>query len=428
MDHRCAPAHTREILRWRKSFASRQPNVYPNEDQRLQVGPKESTVDVFLDSGSLHLGPPHRYRALRTFLEKAKVSKSSVKEDPTSDQISIVDDRCDPAPSVAIAGNEYASFSRAWNHPAYFNNPPPGLHVNVSGFNAESLYRHLKRPRKDTADRRIIYAMDLNPTTALAIIMNVASLHVTEPRGFVLEFHIPYFALRTDKESRRDERGLRKCRYIQAPGGSRRHQECIYEAQISLMVFGMGEFFWTAYCFVDTYYSRQESTGSYLRKKSDAPSGGYLKQESPIWDPRYYFLTVLSIRLSQVSLEWTALVQTLEENLDPHSDVDDLSTGVEWTKQRTQTIGAVRQLRNCLGKLLATWNAFDSEQSTYFGLDEEGALFDQFRGLFSYLREKAAELKCLYMTLEQRVETLEKTNLHILSYWQVMMMSKNFSI
>jgi hypothetical protein len=87
---------------------------------------------------------------------------------------------------------------------------------------------------------------------------------------------------------------------------------------MSLIVFGVDEYSWTAYFFVDTYYGKQDSTSHYLQKKLDAPSGGYTGHNSPVWDPRYYFLTVLSIRLSQVTLEWSSLVQTIEANLDPH--------------------------------------------------------------------------------------------------------------
>lgn len=118
--------------------------------------------------------------------------------------------------------------------------------------------------------------------------------------------------------ARQDLRGLRTCRYLRPPSQAQDTWECIFETQISFGIFGSDEFFWTAYCFVDTYGSNQESNDQYLQRKLDAPSGGSVKQESPIWEPRYYFLTVFSMRLSQVTMEWTVLVQALEKELDSY--------------------------------------------------------------------------------------------------------------
>ncbi|KAL5365028.1 hypothetical protein BJX96DRAFT_6504 [Aspergillus floccosus] len=261
-----------EASRWRRSFSHRQFQLYPKVEQRLQVGPRESVVDVFLDCGSLQLGPPQRYEPLRAFLEKAKtmVSSSSQKAVSPSEAIAIVDDRCDPTPIVSRPGSDAVSYVRTWTD-GYINEPPPGMNVKVAALTAEGLYRHLRKTKKDVYERRIIYATDLSPTMALAIIMNVAYTHLPEIRsyfdrhigfhpymkvsmsqGFVLEFHIPHFVLRIDQEARRDERGLRKCRYVQASNASKHRRECIYEAQMSLIVFGVDEFFWTAYFFVDT--------------------------------------------------------------------------------------------------------------------------------------------------------------------------------
>lgn len=94
-------------------------------------------------------------------------------------------------------------------------------------------------------------------------------------------------------------------------------QECIYEAQLSLILFGVDDFFWTAYFCGDTYFTGKPTTETYLENRVDAPSGGQRTVDWPIWDPRYYFLYVLSIRISQITREWTVLVQTLENYLDP---------------------------------------------------------------------------------------------------------------
>lgn len=100
----------------------------------------------------------------------------------------------------------------------------------------------------------------------------------------------------------------------------------------------------------------------------------------------------------------------------PQSEINDVSLpsflerdpGLEKTKQRTWTLCLLRRLRNCLAKLITTWQAFDSDQSAYFDLDMPGLLPDKFRERFSHMRGKAAELRALHLTLEQRIETLEK--------------------
>jgi len=103
--------------------------------------------------------------------------------------------------------------------------------------------------------------------------------------------------------------------------------------------------------------------------------------------------------------------------------VDD-DPGMERTKQRAWTIGALRRLRNALGKLVTVWHNFDAEQRGYFDLGADGALFTKFRELFSYIGEKVTELKLLHLTLEQRIEMLEKTNEQVLNYWQVLVLGK----
>ncbi|PWY66819.1 hypothetical protein BO94DRAFT_330267 [Aspergillus sclerotioniger CBS 115572] len=80
-------------FRWNKKFLLRQPELYPDEDQRLRIAPNKSEIDAFLEYGKLDLEPPGRYRVLRAFLENAKklFPVSSAVED-----VAIVDDRCDP--------------------------------------------------------------------------------------------------------------------------------------------------------------------------------------------------------------------------------------------------------------------------------------------------------------------------------------------
>lgn len=135
-------------------------------------------------------------------------------------------------------------------------------------------------------------------------------------RKIVLQFHLPHYVLRPDSTNHSDPRGLRKARYFRPPGTIL--QDCIYESQLSLIIFVVDDFFWTAHFCGDTYYTGEDTVQDLLKARSDGPSGGQLPRNLPIWDPRYYFLTVLSIRMYQVTAEWTVLVQVLESYLDSH--------------------------------------------------------------------------------------------------------------
>lgn len=95
--------------------------------------------------------------------------------------------------------------------------------------------------------------------------------------------------------------------------------EQVHEAQISFLVAGIDEWYWTAYCCVDKYFGSEETIQSYLDKQLDAPIGGYGRlTEFPVWNPREYFLIVLSRRIRQVTREWSSLVVTLEERLQSY--------------------------------------------------------------------------------------------------------------
>ena len=131
--------------------------------------------------------------------------------------------------------------------------------------------------------------------------------------GYAMEFHLPYYALRHGTSIKADARGLRRsgeffCRRL----GSREH---LYEAQISVLVTGVDEWFWTAYCFADTYFGSDESIQYYHKNKLDALAGGEKSARFPVWNPREYFLSILSRRLKQVTKEWSNVIEALEMRL-----------------------------------------------------------------------------------------------------------------
>jgi hypothetical protein len=95
----------------------------------------------------------------------------------------------------------------------------------------------------------------------------------------------------------------------------------VYEVQLSLLVFGIDDFFWTAYFCEDAYFRASNPIAEHLQDMGDGPSSGARMSKFPIWDPRYYFLYTLVIRMSQVTMEWSTIVDILAGYLDKHVSV-----------------------------------------------------------------------------------------------------------
>ena len=104
-----------------------------------------------------------------------------------------------------------------------------------------------------------------------------------------MEFHLPYYALRTirgESNDRKDPRDLRRSADFgfddpSEPGT----QQVLFEAQISLLVTGVDEWFWTACLCVDTYFEDDDSVhraSSYHSTLNDALIGGYLSLVSDL--------------------------------------------------------------------------------------------------------------------------------------------------
>lgn len=83
-----------------------------------------------------------------------------------------------------------------------------------------------------------------------------------------------------------------------------------------MVVFGTDEFFWTAYFCEDAYFRDNNPTSQHLQDMADGPSSGTRPTRFPIWDPRYYFLDVLVIRMGQITMEWSMMSEILASSLD----------------------------------------------------------------------------------------------------------------
>ena len=93
-------------------------------------------------------------------------------------------------------------------------------------------------------------------------------------------------------------------------------KEYLYESQISLLISGIDEWFWSAYLCLDTFFEGKENLTSYCSYDSDALIDGAMRPNRfPIWNPRQNFLFKFSRRFRQATKEWTAIVRNLESRL-----------------------------------------------------------------------------------------------------------------
>ncbi len=100
--------------------------------------------------------------------------------------------------------------------------------------------------------------------------------------GFALGFHLPSYALREGPTRQIDARGLRRHADFIPDHSTPGISEYLYEAQISVVVTGIDEWFWTAYCCTDTHFGSEETVQYYHKNGLDAPTGGEKSTVYPI--------------------------------------------------------------------------------------------------------------------------------------------------
>lgn len=105
-----------------------------------------------------------------------------------------------------------------------------------------------------------------------------------------------------------------------SPNAASRGGDAIYyhEAQLSLLIFGVDEWLWTAYCCPDTYFGSEKYAEEDFDdgNGADPNAGGAVMIEQPVWNPREYYLMLLQRRMSQATHEWTELVNAFTERMD----------------------------------------------------------------------------------------------------------------
>lgn len=216
-----------------------------------------------------------------------------------------------------------------------------------------TLFRALDQPRFDNnekpdADQRRMLFVDLEPYHILALAETASdrqlpvlrdaiqkhlaletSLRVHIPfKGismFHLELHLPYFALRQSTRLISSHiRSKRQCIDLsflttRSNGGPSQPRYKIFEAQISFVISGWEDSRWVAWSFIDNYFAKEELLDldgyHYNGFVEDPISKGQLDQNTPLENPREYFLVILKIRAEQVLKEWEHVVQTIKRNV-----------------------------------------------------------------------------------------------------------------
>lgn len=142
-----------------------------------------------------------------------------------------------------------------------------------------------------------------------------------------MEFHIPYFALRSSSpkdypqtvaNSPLRERIDISFLQMKYPNSLCDEKNTIYEAQFSFVICGEDDTRWVAYAFADTALDDDNLADNGFSDEAFRPDPilpSHLDANLPIWDPRHYFLRILEFRITQLLSEWEYLVRTIERRI-----------------------------------------------------------------------------------------------------------------
>ncbi|KAL9625601.1 MAG: hypothetical protein Q9160_000314 [Pyrenula sp. 1 TL-2023] len=218
---------SRHSCQWDKKFCARRNashkaediHILDNADPKIpnSRGPQEASTETliqkFFKVQPSILDPPcFNFRALKTFLGMAdfKEAKATSQSAPISRRkVALVDDRRD-----RMGGEELV---RNWDSETYSRRPPEGHEIFVEALDEVELYAHL--------------------------LQKVSSLQLQDFVGFSMEFHLPYLALR-EGPPHGDPRRLRKW-FQMLRMQDTNVADIFYEAQISVLLVGVDEWFWT---------------------------------------------------------------------------------------------------------------------------------------------------------------------------------------
>jgi hypothetical protein len=250
--------------------------------------------------------------------------------------------------------------------------------------------------------------------------------------SYALEFHIPYYAIRrgsckTDTRNL-NHKPLRASRILPLALGDGPNDLYYYEAQLSFLVTGVDEWRYTSYCCVDTYFGSEPDHQAYLEMPApiEPAAGGLRALERPLWNPREFFLDILSFRIEQAVTESQALVDSFEERmnayvsepttvsyetqsanpqlkrdeaLDYFLDDEKLSR----TKELTHTVSTIQRFHDCYTRTIQAWEVFERDEIQAFDLQGFDALRDRWRRHLLAINGQIANLRSCTIRLHQHL-------------------------
>ncbi|KAG4415773.1 hypothetical protein IFR04_011073 [Cadophora malorum] len=334
---------------------------------------------------------------------------------------------------------------------------------------ARRLYSELLNPRTNlgpeiNAERRLIYITDLDPACALGLAATASRFQASYLRdciyrylasrtfigiqtrtagfpGFAMEFHLPYYARRrmiptpnAHRDARlRNGKPLRRSEEVihlsLDPLHPRLERDYIHEAQVSIMVIGIDDWFWTAYCFADVYFKGEEHTEQVHvmhRNNADPHSCGKYFLDRPIWNPRHYFLRSLSCRMEQVKQEWYNTIFQLFEDIEPCiyaftrgelGQGESIDLDITQRKGFRWVIRVLRQFTHVLSKTIDSWDTFKDGEIRYLNLPDSESLADASWGnLLAAIDKDVIELRDLRSSLQHKTELFENMTNSIVTH------------
>ncbi|MCJ1308189.1 hypothetical protein MMC25_001841 [Agyrium rufum] len=286
------------VFVWDPKFTTKQESSYQLEKVQIEDHAQilgSSLLEVFLGAQKFDLAPPqYQSHRMRSFMKKVKLE--DLVNTASRSHLACIDERCD---RTGWTGHKQF-YTRDWLQ--YTDYPPAGECQQRKLLSAQGLYTELRKKDRYTrgAERRILFIENPDPSYMLALAASVPVLQAAVlreflerivdyrvfvgvsmlPSGFSMEFQLPYYVLRHSRKIDSDPRGLRRSGDFAIPDTSSlsetndQDHEFIYEAQISLLVSGIDEWFWTAYFCIDTSFGSDETAEAYHNSNTDAPIGG----------------------------------------------------------------------------------------------------------------------------------------------------------
>ncbi|KAH8731156.1 hypothetical protein GQ44DRAFT_605115, partial [Phaeosphaeriaceae sp. PMI808] len=172
---------------------------------------------------------------------------------------------------------------------------------------------------------------------------------------------------------------LRKSEELPLHGfsGDNKHL-CYHEGQTSSLSWGPDETYWSELFLVDTYFGSEEDHETYPIPPQggctgdgwDPPLGGRGTMKIPIFDPREYFLMKIDQRVEQVTMEYSALVETFDKRMEKYIGKIRYIFEDDGDRTNTQTLSNVIEtihiFVDCLGGIIDSWGMFSRNEILFF--------------------------------------------------------------